>query len=250
MKNLSVVVLAAGLGKRMGADFPKVLQKINNYALIDFVLKTWEKFDPWKTIVVVGYKNELVKEHLKDKYNIEFALQEVQLGTAHATKMALPLLDEFQGDVAVVCGDAPFISLDTINKLLEIHKNTKARATLLTAFFDNPSSYGRIVRGPGGEVLQIVEYKDCTEEQRKIKEINSGTYIFSKEHLLKTIRRIDSDNIQGEYYLTDIIELLRGDGERISALSVEDNREVMGINSLQDLEAAIDYYNNYFRNCQ
>ena len=247
MNDLAVVVLAAGLGERMGSNIPKVLHKINEHALVDFVLETWKDFDPWKIVVVVGYKRELVEEHLRDKYPVEFAFQEEQLGTAHAAMMALPYLESFNGNIAVVCGDVPFISSDTIRKLITLHKDTSARATLLTAFFDDPSGYGRIIRGDKGEVLQIVEHKDCTGKQKLVKEINSGTYVFPSRYLRDTINKVDSNNKQGEYYLTDVIKFLQQRGERVSALCVKDNREVMGINSPSDLEAAKDYYiNEYF----
>jgi len=237
MKPLFVVILAAGLGRRMKSDLPKVLFRINGVPLVEYVLRSVKQLSPDEIVVVVGYKAPLVIQALEG-FDVRFSYQKNQLGTAHALRCAFPYLPQTEANLLVVCGDTPFISSRTLRSMLERHIQTRADLTILTSFIDNPTGYGRIVRDSQGRIFGIVEEKDATEEQKAIKEFNSGTYIFDFKKVLSTIDFIGSDNAQREFYLTDTVRLFLERGWKVESYIVEDNFEVMGINSLEELRAA------------
>ncbi len=244
LDNTYAIVLAAGKGKRMKSPLPKVLHPLAGKPLIDWVLDTVAQLDISKTIIVVGHDRKKVIEHIRsrnDSGNFDFAVQEELLGTADAVKRALPKLPE-DGDVFVLCGDVPLLRAETLRRLLSLHKKTSAAATILTAILQNPAGYGRIVRSADDSVEKIVEHRDASDDELKIREINSGTYIFELAHLRKAIAIVKNDNAQGEFYLTDVIHILRElFGMRISALSIEDRWEVEGINSKKQLSEMENY---------
>ena len=237
-RNLYAIVLAAGKGKRMKSQLPKVLHKLGEKTLIDWVLDVVEEIDVSKSIVVVGFEREQVISHIRSRRNAEkfdFAVQDELLGTADAVKRALPLLPA-SGDVFVLCGDVPMLRAETLEEMFALHKDTSAAATILTAIIDDPTGYGRIVRDKDGYVEKIVEHRDASPSELLIKEINSGTYIFDLEILRKAILLVKNENAQKEFYLTDVIRIMRSWNLKISAISVKDRWEVEGVNSKEQLE--------------
>lgn len=237
--SFSVIVLAAGLGKRMKSNIPKVLHRLGDKPLIRWVLDTVLLLKPRKIIVVVGYKRELVEAEIED-YAVEFVYQPKLLGTADAVKRALPSLPD-ESEVLVLCGDVPLIRSETVRNLLKIHRETNASATILTTKLSNPKGYGRIVRGKDGDVLTIVEDKDASPEILKINEINSGIYVFDVRKLRLVIDLVNNRNAQGEFYLTDVISLMRRREWRVSAMTTQNHWEVAGVNSAEEL-AVLEKY--------
>lgn len=234
-KAFSTVILAAGKGTRMKSDLPKVLHKIMGKTLIARIVHTAEEIGSTKTVVVVGHKKELVQEELAGK-NLEFAVQSEQLGTGHAVMMVEGLLGDFDGNVLILAGDVPLLRASTLKKLMETHHNQQADATVLSAIFENPHGYGRIVRTPEGYYSYGVEEKDADEETRKIKEINSGIYIFKADLLFHYLRFIGTDNTQEEYYLTDILPMMLRDNKKIAIQVADDPDEIQGINTVEQLK--------------
>ncbi|HDS09356.1 MAG TPA: bifunctional UDP-N-acetylglucosamine diphosphorylase/glucosamine-1-phosphate N-acetyltransferase GlmU, partial [Firmicutes bacterium] len=176
---IAVVILAAGLGKRMNQDFPKVLTKLAGKELIKYVLETVSGIEYSEVILVIGFKGESVKAVVLPGFpKVKFAVQPEQLGTGHAVKCARDLIPETATDILVLCGDTPLITLESLNKLIQVHKTTSARASILTAELPDPTGYGRIIRDSRDNVIGIVEQADADQEQKKITEINSGVYIF------------------------------------------------------------------------
>lgn len=232
----AAVVLAAGKGKRMKSDLPKVLHEINGRPMVAILLDTLKRQNFDRIIVVIGHKGELVQKALTD-YKVDFAWQREQLGTGHAVKMAHEQLKDFEGITLVCAGDVPYLSGDSIERLLEVHQRTGAATTCLSAILDDPSGYGRIVRESGTEFMKdIVEHKDASEEIRQIREINSGTFCFDNQQLFEVIDEIRADNAQQEYYLTDAVKILHGKGLKAAVVAVEEPDEVRGVNSKEQLE--------------
>ena len=248
-EKIYAIILAAGKGKRMKSELPKVLHKLRGQALINWVLDTVIDLSVERTIVVVGFGRDLVLEHIHCYYDIEkvqFAVQEEMLGTADAVKQALPLLPD-SGTVLVLCGDVPFLTSRTLSRLLICHRDTGAAATLLTAMAEVPTGYGRVVRSSDdGSVLRVVEQQDASVEETAIREINSGTYVFELFPLREAISLVKNVNAQSEYYLTDVIHILRRQGNRISALVAESPWEVEGINSSEQLEALNQKFKRWY----
>jgi len=237
-RETAAVVLAAGKGTRMRADLAKVLFPIDGRPLIHFVLDAVEAAGFARAVVVVGHQHEAVRETLRGR-RAEFALQAEQLGTGHAVRCAAPLLEGFSGDVAVLAGDAPLIRGETLRRMMAHHRETGATVTVLTALLEEPAGYGRVLRDPAdGRVVAIVEDKDCTPDQKRIREINSSIYAFSYPFLAGALGRIDNRNRQGEYYLTDTVALAFAEGRRVEGIVVEDPAEVSGINTPEQLEFA------------
>lgn len=229
------IILAAGEGKRMKSKYSKVVQKIMGKPMILYIIEEIERnFAQSDIVVVVGNKKEDVFKVLDGK-NVKFAYQEKQLGTAHAVMCAMNLVSDDSEDVFVLYGDAPFIKADTLKKLSEKRAEQNAALCLLTAIFENPYGYGRIITDKSGDVTGIVEERDANEEQKKIKEINPGFYCFEKHELASVLSKIDNKNSQNEYYLTDAIGILNREGKKVVKITVDDNFEVMGINSRYDL---------------
>lgn len=236
------LVLAAGQGKRIKSDLPKVLHKVCGKEMVKHVIDSIRKAGIDDINVIVGKGAELVKERTSDR-NVSYSLQEEQLGTGHAVKCAEDFLKDKKGVVAVFAGDTPLIKQSTIEKLFNEHIENKNAATVLTSMVEDPTGYGRIVRDSNNEVLKIVEHKDCNEEELKIKEMNTAIYCFDIELLVSSLSKINNNNNQGEYYLTDVIEILKSEGKKIGAVITE-FEETIGVNSRVQLAEAEEILKN------
>ena len=232
--NVAAVVMAAGKGVRMKSDLPKVVHEIKGKPLICYVADTLKKLGLGKIVIIVGYKQEIVKQALAG-YDVEFAVQEQQLGTGHAVMMAEENLRDFEGDVLVLSGDVPLIQADTIKNMIKEHRDSNAVATVLTIEPPDPGGYGRVIRNMQGLVEKIVEHKDASDRDRLIGEINTGTYVYKKKELYTALKSIDNNNAQGEYYLTALMGIFLSQGKPAAAYKAEDYREGLGINSKQQL---------------
>ena len=229
----TAVVLAAGKGTRMQSELPKVMHTILSETMVEHVLSNLNTIKVDQTVVVVGHGAELVQACLKD--SVAYAIQSEQLGTGHAVMQSLPLLP-IEGDSLILYGDTPCIQAETMENLYEVNKD--ADLTVLTAIFEDPARYGRIVRNAVGDIEKIVEYKDCTDEQKLIKEINTGIYCVKNKVLHEYLAMIKNDNAAKEYYLTDLIEIGLNHGLNMQVIPVEDVNEVMGVNDRVDLAKA------------
>lgn len=230
------VILAAGMGTRMKSKMPKVLHKVCGKPLSKWVIDASKAAGADKVCAVVGHKAETVKELLGDV--CEFALQAEQKGTGHAVMQAIDVIKNSKGEVVILNGDTPLITAETINKAIEYHKNNGNQATVITAILDDATGYGRIVRDNDGSVLKIVEQKDASEEEKKINEVNSGMYVFDAQSLVYALDKITPNNAQGEYYLTDTLEILLSAGKKIGGYAISDNDEIRGINDRVQLNEA------------
>ena len=228
MDNRYAVILAAGQGTRMKSSLYKVLHTVCGKPMVQHVLDQVSKLELTKIVTVVGHGAERVKSELGN--SSEYALQSEQLGTAHAVMQAATFLENEEGTTIVICGDTPLITSETMSDLLAHHKETNAKATILTAKADEPTGYGRIVRNAEGSVEKIVEHKDATELERSILEINTGTYCFDNKELFKALSNVSNDNVQGEYYLPDVIEILQKEGKIVSAYQTASFDETLGVN--------------------
>lgn len=228
MSNRFAVVLAAGQGTRMKSKLYKVLHPVCGKPMVQHVVDQVSHLQMKNTVVIVGHGADQVREQLGD--GVGFALQEEQLGTAHAVMQAEAMIGNEEGVTLVVCGDTPLITAETMEALLKHHEEASAKATILTAQADDPTGYGRIVRNADGRVERIVEHKDATEEEKQICEINTGTYCFDNRLLFKMLANVDNQNAQGEYYLPDVIELLQKQGEVVSAYQTDSFEETLGVN--------------------
>ena len=231
------LILAAGEGKRMRSDIPKVLHEVNFKPLVKWVLDATN--DAEKQIVIIGHMAEKVKERLGE--SVSYAMQEQQLGTGHAVMQAreyLEGLDGIDGSVVVISGDTPLITKETLEAAFAYHKSSNNTATVLTSHVENPAGYGRVIRNFSGNVTKIVEHKDANADELIITEINSGIYFFDIASLLSTLDKITSNNAQGEYYLTDTIEILISENKKVGAFIVGDNNEILGINDRIQLAQA------------
>ena len=226
--DIIAIVMAAGKGTRMKSKNSKLVQKIYGKEIVKRAVENAEKAGVKDIVAVVGYKKEEVMKVLGD--NIKYAFQDEMLGTGHAVMQAKEYLKGKKGKVLVLNGDVPLIRPETLNKLIEKSIENKEYATLLTAIYDDPTGYGRIVRDEGGNIEGIVEEKDTTEEQKKITEIDAGIYCFDIEALLEALEKITPNNKQGEYYITDVIQIMNNRGLKTGAVIVEDNTEILGIN--------------------
>lgn len=235
MQGLGAVVLAAGQGKRMRSDTPKVLHRAAGAPLVCHVLDAVKEAGITETIVVIGQGSEVVRAALGPDYT--YALQEEQLGTGDAVKKSLPHLSADCQEVLVVCGDTPLLKPETLAALVRVRRETGAAAAVLTSIFDDPQGYGRVLRNEDNMVEAIVEDRDAAEDQKLVQEINTGTYIFTRKALEATICRLQPDNKQGEYYLTDCIHLLREAGSPVTAV-IAPAGETEGINTRVQLAAA------------
>ena len=229
-----VVILAAGQGTRMKSSLPKVLHPIVGRPMIERVLETAKALSPNTITLIVGHKADIVRAKLVDYQNMQFALQEPQLGTAHALQQAEPFLTGRSGALILLSGDVPLLSSTTLTRLLDTHRGSGAAATVVTATVDRPYGYGRIVR-TRGRIARIVEERDASPTQRQIKEINSGIYAFDLAPLFAALRSIAAQNAQGEFYLTDLIAIYRRRKLAVETLLIENAQEIRGINSRSEL---------------
>ncbi|WP_343091937.1 bifunctional UDP-N-acetylglucosamine diphosphorylase/glucosamine-1-phosphate N-acetyltransferase GlmU [Streptococcus sanguinis] len=230
------IILAAGKGTRMKSDLPKVLHKVAGISMLEHVFRSVNAINPEKTVTVVGHKAELVEQVLAGQ--TDFVRQTEQLGTGHAVMMAEPVLENLTGQTLVIAGDTPLITGESLKNLIDFHINHKNVATILTAEADNPFGYGRIVRNQHDEVLKIVEQKDASDFEQQIKEINTGTYVFDNARLFEALKNINTNNAQGEYYITDVIGIFRENGEKVGAYTLKDFDESLGVNDRVALATA------------
>ena len=232
--DVHVVILAAGHGTRMKSKLPKVLHPLAGRPLIEHVLRTANAVSPATVTLIVGHAADLVRERLGSRPNTDFALQEPQLGTAHALQQAEARLAGKSGTVVLLSGDVPLLSEATLRRLIETHHGAGAAATVVTAIVERPYGYGRIVR-TRGRIARIVEERDASPDVRQIREINSGIYAFDLAPLFDALRGIASQNAQGEFYLTDLIGIYRRRKLTVETLVVDNQQEIRGINSRSEL---------------
>ena len=239
--NLAVIILAAGKGTRMNSDLPKVLHLINNKPMILNVINSAYKINAEPIITIVGYKHEMIKKALKNE-SVDFALQKEQNGTAHAVMQCENQLKNFRGDVLVLSGDVPFISYKTLQQLIKTHSKSNSKATVLTCELNNPYGYGRIIKNANNTLEKIIEQKDANQEELKEKEINTGIYIFDSIELFKILPKINNNNKQKEYYLTDVLNILLDENQPVFIEKTMNVNEIIGINTLEQLEEANNVY--------
>lgn len=232
------VILAAGMGTRMKSEKPKVLHKVCGKELCRWVIGESKKAGADMVVTIIGHKAEMVRPIIEAE--TEIAIQAEQKGTGHAVMQAADFIRDTKGCVVILNGDTPLIQAETIEKAIEYHKENGNQATVITAILDDATGYGRIVRNADGNVVKIVEQKDASEEEKKINEVNSGMYVFDSEDLVYALGEIRPNNAQGEYYLTDTLEILLGKGKKIGAYAIEDNDEIRGINNRIQLSEAED----------
>lgn len=236
MSQTVAVILAAGLGTRMKSKVPKVLHQAAGVPLVTHVLEALKQAGVKDIIIVLGYQGEKVQETLGQGYR--YVYQREQLGTGHALLQALPLLQEYSGEnCLVLCGDTPLLRGKTLEKLLQKHQQTGAKATVLTARLADPRGYGRIIKGSQG-IKKIVEEKDASAEEKTVQEINTGAYCFDLDRVREGLQKLTPANAQGEYYLTDLIKFLVDKKERVETLLLEDSLEAMGVNNRIQLAEA------------
>lgn len=240
------VILAAGKGTRMKSDMPKVLHTIFDKTLVGYVIDAVNNTGlADENFVIVGHQAERVEEYINKNYdNAKCVLQSPQLGTGHAVSMALPYLKDFDGEVIILCGDTPLITSETIKEFVEYHRDNKSDLTVMSAIFENPTNYGRIIRNQDSSLNSIVEEKDATPEQKAVKEINAGIYCINWAKIKPAFNELTSNNAQGEYYLTDIIKWGNEKNLTVNAYTLKNNEEIFGINSKAHLAEATKMLNN------
>ncbi|MGH7930412.1 MAG: bifunctional UDP-N-acetylglucosamine diphosphorylase/glucosamine-1-phosphate N-acetyltransferase GlmU [Candidatus Binatia bacterium] len=234
MKDLGVIILAAGQGTRMKSGLPKVLHKIGGKPLFLHVLETAKLAQPSRVAIVVGHGAGAVRQAYAG-CDVHWVTQEKQLGTGHAVLSARKGFTDFDGDLLILSGDVPLLQERTLRTMIARHREEKAALTLMTAVLDEPTGYGRILRDGEGALTATVEEKDATDEQRRIREVNGGAYVAQREFLFEALEQIRNDNRQGEYYLPDIVSIGLGEGRKVATVQVEDSREMMGINTREEL---------------
>lgn len=235
-RKLVAIILAAGMGTRMNSQTPKVLHRICGTPMIDHVLSSLRTLDVSQTYVVTGHMHAEVEKHVG--HRAQCVLQKERLGTAHAVMQVVRFIKDFDGDILVMCGDAPLITTDTVDSLVARRRSHHTACAVLTTNLENPRGYGRIVRNRDGTVRKIVEEKDTNTYEEKIREINTGTYCFDGKSLLRALKDVANDNAQKEFYLTDTVEILNGYGLEVEAQVADDPTEVVGVNSRRDLAQA------------
>ena len=227
------IILAGGQGKRVKADIPKPLFKVLGEPMLEWVLSACGNAGIEDICVVKGFRGEMIDEYLGKR--CKTVLQAERLGTGHAVQQAIPFLREDDtGNTLILCGDAPFVDAETISEALVIHKQEGNAVTVITAELDDPKGYGRVIRDNSG-ISGIVEHKDATDEQRKIREVNSGAYWFRTADLIKLLGKLKNDNAQGEYYLTDTVAIAICDGLKAGAYKSENPQIILGANDRRDL---------------
>lgn len=235
---LKSIILAAGKGTRMKSDMPKVLHTIFDKTLVGYVLDAVDKISD-ENFVIVGHQAETVEKYINENYqNSKCVLQSPQLGTGHAVSMVLPYLKDFEGEVIILCGDTPLITQETLKEFVEYHREKKSDITVMSAIFENPTNYGRIIRNQDETLNSIVEEKDANEAQKAVKEINAGIYCLNWCKIKPAFSELKNNNAQGEYYLTDIIKWGNEQNLSVNAYTLKNNEEIFGINSKAHLAEA------------
>lgn len=237
MQKASVLILAAGKGERMRSKLPKVLHPLGGRPILSYVLETSRSLKPASITVVVGHGADEVKKAVKDP-RIRWVLQRRQRGTADAVRAAWEKCGSFRGPLYILCGDVPLLKAETLAKMREAFEKSAPALTLLTATLRNPIGYGRVIRNGTGRVSRIVEEREATDEERAVREINTGIYLVQAEEILAALKRIGPSAVRKEYYLTDLVGELAGEGRPVEAVAVEDPEECLGINSREELAAA------------
>lgn len=222
------VVLAAGQGTRMKSKLYKVMHPVMGKPMVGHVVDAAHAVEMDQVVTVTGVGAETVQDYLGDKS--AYVLQEEQLGTAHAVKQAASILKNKEGTTLVICGDTPLLTSDTLKGLVEFHETEGAKATVLTAHAENPFGYGRVIRSSDDAVMKIVEQKDATEDEITVQEINTGTYCFDNKALFEALEKVKNENVQGEYYLPDVIEILKKQEELVAAFQLDNMDEALGVN--------------------
>jgi bifunctional UDP-N-acetylglucosamine pyrophosphorylase/glucosamine-1-phosphate N-acetyltransferase len=231
-ENLDVIILAAGQGTRMKSATIKILHRAAGRPIIDYVLDLATEIVAQRPVMVVGHQREAVQQVVGDR--ARYAIQEEQKGTGHAVLQAASQIDGARC-VLILSGDVPLTRPETLRQLLDEHHRSKNALTLLTMKLDEPAMYGRVVRDAEGAVTQIVEAKDASDDEKQINEVNAGIYVFEAEHLFENLRNLSTNNSQGEYYLTDLLGVLRNAGKRVGTVVAGDPIEALGVNSRADL---------------
>jgi len=234
MKGLGVVILAAGLGKRMNSTLPKVLHPLGGIPLLQRVLRAARSLDPQKIVVVIGHGADEVRRVCGDR-NITWVLQARQLGTGDAVRCTEAVWRDFSGDLLILSGDVPMISRRSLESVLREHRKQRATLTLVTATVEKPSGYGRVLRNEKGELAGIVEEIDADESQRRIKEVNAGIYVASSDFLFAALEGLTTRNRQGEYYLPDVARVALRDGKKVKTVEVAEAQEILGVNTREEL---------------
>lgn len=237
--NISCLILAAGKGTRMKSSLPKVLHPVFFQPMVCHVLDAVSQLPLSQTIVVVGHQHEMVRGALSD-YDVSFVVQEVQNGTGHAVLVCEEALGNNSDTVLILCGDTPLIRSETLQAMVAHHEEQGNVISVMSTEVDNPFGYGRMVCNGQGQLLEIVEEKDATDEQRMIREINGGIYLVQREFLFQALATVGSDNVQGEVYLTDIVKKGNDSGVKIGTFICSDSQEILGVNSRQELAQAHD----------
>jgi UDP-N-acetylglucosamine diphosphorylase/glucosamine-1-phosphate N-acetyltransferase len=233
---IAIVVLAAGLGTRMKSNKAKVLHKVCGKPMVKYVVETASKIAGNNVVLVVGHQADKVRQTVSDLGTFGYAYQKEQLGTGHAVLCALPLLPDPCRQVVILYGDVPLIKAETLSALIRVHLNKKRDISILAVEFEDPTGYGRILLDPSGRVRAIVEQADASEQQKRIKLINTGIFCVKKEFLLQALPKIKADNAQGEIYLTDIVGIAYQEKRHIGVTVGGDPYEVIGINTIQELK--------------
>ena len=238
LKGIAAIILAAGKGTRMRSDLVKVLHPLLGVPMLSYTVDlALDGIEAEKTAVVVGHQADRIQDHFKDR-SVQFVLQKEQLGTGHAVLQTLPFLGAFEGAVLILCGDVPLVKVDTLRSFIDSFRVNRPALAVMTVAVEDPFGYGRILHDRDGWLERIVEEKDATADERKIREINTGIYCIDAAFLRKGLQGIGRENAQGEYYLTDLVHIARGKGLKCSAYPVKDPVEVMGINTRVDLAIA------------
>ena len=236
------IVLAAGKGVRMKSDIPKVLHPLSGKPLILYVIENLRQSGIDNIIVVVGYKGEMVIDTVGD--SVEYVWQYEQLGTGHAVMQTEQRLNGYKGSVLIACGDVPLINTESFKSMIELSKQEKTKAVVLTMIQNNPFGYGRIVKDQNDNIIKIIEEKDASSEEKLVKEVNTGTYIFDNESLFVALKTLGRDNAQGEYYLTDTVSYIHSSGYDTRSVVLKNSIEGCGINSREDLKKLENYLNS------
>jgi bifunctional UDP-N-acetylglucosamine pyrophosphorylase/glucosamine-1-phosphate N-acetyltransferase len=236
MNPIGIIILAAGQGTRMKSSLPKVLHALGGKALFLHPLDVARRLQPQKIVIVIGHGGESVRRAYGGT-DVAWVLQEKQLGTGHAVLSARDNFREFSGSILILSGDVPLITEHSLTALLEHHLKQEAALTMMTARLDDPTGYGRILRDPEGEIAGTIEERDANPVQKRICEVNAGVYVASPEFIFTALEGVDNRNQQGEYYLPDVVAIGLAQGKTIATLQVDDTREMLGINTREELAA-------------